>query len=1064
MNATLRGVDPPDVQSEAEDDPFTFNNAGNLLLTGGDSVLDEARLVNAGTVNQERSIRLSFADIVNEADKTWNLGNVRFLFDAGTPTSTKLTNHGRFIKKTGTGAAEMLVRFVNEGDGEVDVETGRLNFSRGADLNGGSMVIGKDGVVGLSGLLALYRVLDDFEISGDGKLLFNSGVLAPDGGKTVTINMSAENGYQILGGDTGGDGRVVNKGKAYWRQGFIRSIVNEGDMLIADGSKILSGVLTNRGTINYKGTTLSFNNNGILNNHKDFNINAVGAALTLGVTGDQSDQSRINNIGGDAVLRKTGPGVADIDMPVNQLSGGSKIIVKEGELRLDGGSSHFAGSFIFIEKTSGDDASKPRLRLNGLNTIKGETYVNGDGELAITSDGAELRADGGPIAITLNPPGGVVFSRGVLNGKTHPIDITADFRWSGGTIKGGNAGVTPDVHYRGGGAGMRIDAGLSPRASVEGVLKTDGIVIQTGTFFLDSGTVEVNRSLWILRSGDIKKEGHLGSFNHGGGTLVKPVGTETRDSTIEARYSMKGPAAIEVQGARLTLTGGGSFEFSPTINVSPEATMVLASRGSEEEIYRASSLKISGSEKAAFAVESGAALNVVVRVESNVSAAAISPGDSSAGDIGGFILEGGVILGVGQFINQNDFRWRGGTISFAGSSTGGDAAFRNEGDLDIEVAPILAGKLVNTHEVHQFANLQLTPAAVVDNSSEWIGRGVVSLGVTEGAGLFNNTAFLNVKDENAHMTIKTVLDNSGVVRASTPTTEGGASVIDIDGPIVGFVDGVLGQGGWEAINKGKLLFPDSIKSIGMNASVLGDQSNLPALTDLQSIAGSLELHGGLDLDLFGSFRIESGGVIRLNGTDAQVEAEFIDIEGEGVFDSMIPQLQQQGNSDDGGSGAQSLPVTLTNGITLRSGPLTNAGLLRPGGHRGVGFMPITGDLIQSDEGVLEIELAGLANDPTATEFDQVLVTGDVTLDGELSVGLIPGYFPKLGDRFEFLLGLSILGEFDIKRTFNGPDGLLFDVDRGAGSLTLVVKAVPEPSAAALLTIGLMMAAILRTRR
>lgn len=66
----------------------------------------------------------------------------------------------------------------------------------------------------------------------------------------------------------------------------------------------------------------------------------------------------------------------------------------------------------------------------------------------------------------------------------------------------------------------------------------------------------------------------------------------------------------------------------------------------------------------------------------------------------------------------------------------------------------------------------------------------------------------------------------------------------------------------------------------------------------------------------------------------------------------------------------------------------------------------------------------------------------MVLDGTLRIVRLPGYVPRVGDSFAFLLFGSRAGDFDVIQTL-GFSGVTFAVEDAAGALTLRVTAVPE---------------------
>jgi hypothetical protein len=139
---------------------------------------------------------------------------------------------------------------------------------------------------------------------------------------------------------------------------------------------------------------------------------------------------------------------------------------------------------------------------------------------------------------------------------------------------------------------------------------------------------------------------------------------------------------------------------------------------------------------------------------------------------------------------------------------------------------------------------------------------------------------------------------------------------------------------------------------------------------------------------------------------------------------------------------------LTNGllsagglVDLEGGTLTGTGVInanvrnnaemdvaRPGSK---GLLTVAGDYTQGATGVLVIEIAG--GNP-GTDFDQLAITGQATLDGTLTVHL-NGFVPNSGDQFAVLTFASGTGTF---ATING-DGPAFTPSYDPTDVTLVAN-------------------------
>ncbi|MEX2308097.1 MAG: hypothetical protein WD738_10920 [Pirellulales bacterium] len=108
----------------------------------------------------------------------------------------------------------------------------------------------------------------------------------------------------------------------------------------------------------------------------------------------------------------------------------------------------------------------------------------------------------------------------------------------------------------------------------------------------------------------------------------------------------------------------------------------------------------------------------------------------------------------------------------------------------------------------------------------------------------------------------------------------------------------------------------------------------------------------------------------------------------------------------------------------------NSGLVSPGTSPGA--LQIYGDYTQNLAGELLIELA------SASSYDQLLVTNVATLLGTLTVNLIDGFTPGVGQSFTILTADDVDGTFDIEMLPSLPN-LEFDVIYNATSVVLAVS-------------------------
>lgn len=143
--------------------------------------------------------------------------------------------------------------------------------------------------------------------------------------------------------------------------------------------------------------------------------------------------------------------------------------------------------------------------------------------------------------------------------------------------------------------------------------------------------------------------------------------------------------------------------------------------------------------------------------------------------------------------------------------------------------------------------------------------------------------------------------------------------------------------------------------------------------------------------------------------------------------------------------------------TLVNNDLVNTGAINPGAS--IGHLTIDGDLQQMASGALNFELASL------NSFDQLTVTDDVTLGGEIGVWNL-GYAPVIGDSFLVAAFDDRLtsSTFSFVSTHGFGSGVSFDVLYHEHDVTLLVTAVPEPEQYLMFLAGLgLMGAMARRR-
>jgi hypothetical protein len=114
-----------------------------------------------------------------------------------------------------------------------------------------------------------------------------------------------------------------------------------------------------------------------------------------------------------------------------------------------------------------------------------------------------------------------------------------------------------------------------------------------------------------------------------------------------------------------------------------------------------------------------------------------------------------------------------------------------------------------------------------------------------------------------------------------------------------------------------------------------------------------------------------------------------------------------------GVGSMTIPVdNEVDGVgTLSADLITNAGEVRPGDANSTAVIAMVGDFTQTADGKLTIKLGGRTG---GSGYDQISVTGTITLSGNLNLSVLPNFAPTAGDTFTIIKnngGPSVQGTF-----------------------------------------------------
>ena len=136
------------------------------------------------------------------------------------------------------------------------------------------------------------------------------------------------------------------------------------------------------------------------------------------------------------------------------------------------------------------------------------------------------------------------------------------------------------------------------------------------------------------------------------------------------------------------------------------------------------------------------------------------------------------------------------------------------------------------------------------------------------------------------------------------------------------------------------------------------------------------------------------------------------------------------------------------GLSVLSGLLAvsaQAAPLDPNAYTSLGTLNVS-------SGTLTINTDTLA---AGSEYDRLVLSGLLGLGGALDVLLIDGFAPALGDEFDLFDFGSLVGTFGAVTLPGLGEGLAWDASNLYTDGTLAVTAIPEPTPAILLGLGLL---------
>jgi hypothetical protein len=865
---------------------------------------------------------------------------------------------------------------------------------------------------------------------------------------TVTLNTPADCANFTLGSGSSaptltGSGTLRVRGKFAWISGNMtgsgRTVIETGANLefnppIGTTPSLSGRTLENGGTALWNADgNLVMNSSAVLTNRAGALFEVQSAASFGGASG------RFDNAG---TFRKSATnGTLNVPLGVSFNNSGA-VEVQTGALRLAGGGSS-SGIFTatndtLVEWTAGTFLLNAGAQLEGggLYKISGTATVTGNAAIPIdnldlvngTLDGTgtvtirnALNWTGGtmggsgrtiiPAGVTLNLAAGVALTRTLENGGT--------ILWTGGGFIGvsfggiltNRAGGLFHVQNTGainvgGGSGNRFDnAGTFRKSANAGTM-----TLANGLSFNNSGTVEIQTGTLNL----VGDGAHSGSFAVPAGTaLILSGGAHTANGSS----SITGAGQFTVSGAVATFAG--------LVNVSGSNTFSGgAATFTGNYICTNNTLTISSVPSATFnfsgtGLVSPAVLNFINGTLTGTSTVTVNNVMNWTG--GAMNGSGRTIIPVGATLNAA-------IPSSAGMTSrtlenGGTVLWTGAGNIGLFGAAVITNRAGALFHAQNVTSLGFFGADRFDNAGTFrksANNGTLTIG---SFGTFNN--FGTVEVQAGTLLCSGSFNNSGAVSLLPGTTNrlaGGGSVSgSFSAPAAALVEWT---GGGFTLNPGAQLNGAGLYRINggnvtANASLTVENLDLVHGSSMLRGTGAMTIANVMNwtlgtMDGSGRTTISPGATLQVGSAS-------------GV--NLQRTLENGGTAIWTGAG---IFILLNGVITNRAGALfhaqnaaalipigacrfDNAGTFRKSANTGTttvqtgmsfnnsgtvdirsGILAVNGGYISSSIARLNCALGGTT---AGTNYGQLQVAGAVTLNGGLSVDLLPGFSPATNDAF-----------------------------------------------------------------
>ncbi|MGE0608365.1 MAG: beta strand repeat-containing protein, partial [Pirellulales bacterium] len=741
-------------------------------------------------------------------------------------------------------------------------------------------------------------------------------------------------------------------------------------------------------------------NAAIDSNDGDISFSATSGAINLStVSLDTGNGSlTLTTTGANATTISGGTKTVGGDMTVNgnlTLSGGTLDVA--GTLTVTGTFTLSGGTLRNATVTSGNT-----ILVSGGPTLDGVTL----GVNTTLRDGAQVTVLNGltlsnSAVLRLERVTGSfndVFDTGLNFSGTQTLGGTGSVELFGGTHSSAEA----DLRMRPTGGGtLTIAAGVTVRNASNslglttlGDAATGALILQgtvssqaTGQTLRVRGTSVTNTGTLESLAGELDVDNLTGNVN---GTNIT-----NGDLDLDGTYAFNQAVNVPAGTGSLTLRGdwdnnsgitqaGGTIHLGGTFTVADLGTFTgtagtvsifgtLDDAAGTLTINAARTWQVSaGTLKGVTVVgDTGAALLQVTSADGTFDAATLGVNTTLRDGaqvtvLNGLTLSNSAVLRLERVTGSfNDVFDTG--LNFSGTQTlGGTGSVElfggthSSAEADLRMRPTGGGTLT------------IAAGVTVRNASNSLGLTTLGDAAT-GALILQGTVLAQSSGQTLRVTGSSVTNN-GTLQVTSGT-------LDVTANLTNFSGGTLTGGTWASASGGILRVIPTVAVTALAANVTLDGSSsrffrgsgtINVLAGLDTIAagGSLAIGGGHALSTVGA--LSNAGTLTVGGTSTVTLGGLLTVE-------------------DGGT---------LNGTGTIFGNVANHGTVAPGNSPGI--VTVNGNYNQAVDGDLDVEIGGTTPGNAATNHDQLVVNGTVTLNGNVNLFQFNSFVPTAGNTFTII--------------------------------------------------------------